>query len=125
MNILNRIGLLVAIGIVASMNVSHKGYETHWWWDNIAHFFSGFALGLVLPSGKEREYFIVIATVWEAFEWKLATMKLYNYHELIPEGPRAMGYEGWSFDHQVEDTILDTVVGDFGVQMARKLKGQY
>lgn len=122
MNRIHTTALMVAGGIVMKMNISHQGYEKYWWWDNISHLVSGFLLGMLLPEGKERQYYYVIAAFWEAFEWKLASMKLYELHELIPEGPRSMGYEGWTLDHQIEDTILDTIMGDLGVKSAQKLK---
>lgn len=109
-------------GIVASLNVSHTGYEKHWWWDNVGHFFSGLALGMVLPDNKEVPMYLAIAAGWECFEWKLATMKLYELHDSIPEGPRSMGFEHWDFDHQVEDTMLDTIMGYYGVRVAQAIK---
>lgn len=112
----------VATVVVLFLNINHDGYEKYWWWDNVGHFLSGFALGMVLPDGKERQHYLMLAAVWEAFEWKLATLKLYELHDNIPEGPRSMGYEGWDFDHQVEDTILDTIMGYYGVKAAQKLK---
>lgn len=116
-----KLSLLVA-SVVVGMTVAHDGHEKHWYWDNINHFLGGFALGLLLPEGKERHSYYAIAAVWEAFEWKLATMKLYEKHDLIPRGPRSMGFEDWSFDHQIEDTILDTLMGDLGVRVARRIK---
>lgn len=112
----------LTVTVVLAMNIKHGGYERYWWWDNTTHFLSGFALGLLLPSGREREYFLVIATIWEVFEWKLASLKLYETFGSLPEGPRSLGYEEWTVDHQVEDTILDTVMGLYGVRVARALK---
>lgn len=105
------------------MTALHDGHEKHWWWDNVNHFVGGFALGLILPHGKEERLFFPLAIVWEGFEWWLARQKLYERYDWYPEGPRSMGYKGWSLDHQVEDTILDTVVGYYGVKLAMKLKG--
>lgn len=113
----------VALTVGLTMNAMHDGYENHWWWDNVTHFLGGFFLGLVLPKRKERETFLVIATIWECFEWWAASRKICEVYETIPEGcPRSMGFDGWSFDHQVEDTILDTVMGYYGVKVAQKLK---
>lgn len=108
--------------IVLAMNLNHRGYERYWWWDNVGHFLSGFTVGLVAPHGYEKHTYLTLVPLWEAFEWKLATMKLYELHDSIPEGPRSLGYEGWCFDHQVEDTILDTIMGYYGVRLARLLK---
>ena len=112
----------IAATIVLTMNTRPSGYVNHWWWDNVCHFLSGLALGFVLPSGRERESYLTIAAVWELFEWWLATLKLYERFPMLPEGPRSLGYEGWSFDHQIEDTILDVILGYFGIVTARRIK---
>lgn len=122
MRFIKRIVATIAVAVVLSMNVGHEGYETHWWWDNVAHFFSGFIIGYLAPDGRERKFYWTLVPIWEAFEWKLATMKLYELHDAIPEGPRSMGYEEWDFDHQVEDTILDSIMGDYGVRTAVRMK---
>lgn len=117
-----RRAMFAAIATVVAMNVNHRGYENHWWWDNVGHLLSGFAVGAILPEGREREGFLVIAIVWEGFEYCLARAKLYERFDWCPEGPRSLGFEPWSFDHQVEDTILDVVVGYWGAKLAQRLK---
>lgn len=115
-----------AVGVlfVIVCNHDHDRYERHWWWDNVAHFTSGFTLGLLLPRGKERQTYAVCALLWEILEWYIASR---NYHEIIdamPNGPRAMGHDEWTLDHQCEDTILDTLMGYYGVRTAMWIKGQ-
>ncbi|UBF23263.1 hypothetical protein M1M34_gp070 [Haloarcula tailed virus 2] len=122
MRLREKIGLGVAGGIVAVTNIFHDGYAKHWWWDNVGHFASGYVIGTLAPEGKETLTYGALVPFWEAFEWKLATMKLYEKYDWCPEGPRSMGYEGWDFDHQVEDTILDSLMGYYGVKLAQKVK---
>lgn len=114
----------VASLVVTTMTVKHDGHEKHWWWDNLNHFIGGFAIGLVLPTETEKRLFPAIAILWEAFEYGLARCKLYERFEWFPEGPRSLGYDGWEFDHQAEDTVLDTLMGYYGVKTAVRLKEQ-
>lgn len=116
--------ILSALASVAvlTMTAKHEGHKNHWWWDNLNHFIGGFAVGLLLPEGREEAYLLGICTLWEAFEWKLATMKLWENHDWFPKGPRSMGFEDWDFDHQVEDTVLDTVMAYQGMKTAKRLK---
>ena len=102
--------------------VFHEKHRAHWWLDNVTHFLGGFGLGLLFPDGHERKLFLVTAICWEMFEFWLARMKLYERFEWAPEGPRSLGFEEWSVDHQVEDTILDTVMGYYGAKTAQRLK---
>lgn len=113
--------LTVALTTVAVLNTYHTGYEKYWWWDNIAHFSSGLVLGILLPTGKERHCYAGLVVAWEYVEYRLAKAKLYERYP-VPEGPRAMGFEKWSFDHQVEDTILDTLMGYYGIKVGQWLK---
>lgn len=118
---LRKVMVLAAVSIVAVTNIKYGGYEKHWWWDNVGHFASGFVVGVFLPEGREREYYFAIAVLWEILEWRLAVMELWRRFD-VPEGPRALGFSGWDVDKQVEDTILDTVMGWKGVQLARMVK---
>jgi hypothetical protein len=119
---LRKTAAAVASVVVLAMTAKHDGHENHWWWDNLNHFIGGFAVGILLPEGRERECLLGICVVWEAFEWKLATMKLYESFDWFPKGPRSMGYEEWELDHQCEDTLLDTVMAYQGMKAAKRLK---
>ena len=105
---------------VLTMNHLHEGYEKHWWWDNVVHFMSGFVLGMILPEDYEEGSFLGMATVWELFEWYSISSGLSEKSSRLPQ--RAMGTPEWSLDHQVEDTALDTIVGYWGVKVAKWLK---
>lgn len=116
--------VLVALAgsMVLAMTAKHDGHRKHWWWDNVNHFVGGFAVGMMLPDGKERSRLLVICAGWEAFEYALARAKLYETFDSVPEAPRSLGYEGWEFDHQMEDTVLDTVMAYQGMKVAKRVK---
>lgn len=117
-----RIAAAVWSTVVTMSLVFHEKHREHWWWDNVAHFLGGFGLGMLYPDGQEHRLFLVTAAVWEAFEYWLARQKLYETYDWAPKGPRSLGYEEWSFDHQAEDTLLDTVMGYYGAKTAQRLK---
>lgn len=107
--------------IVAVTNLYHDGYDQHWWWDNLGHFCGGFVVGMALSDdGNESCRYFLLAVLWELAEYGM------NKHEGVnpfpDEGPRSLGHDEWDFDHQMEDTILDTLMGYYGVKLAQRLK---
>lgn len=103
---------LVAIpaGIAFIMTGLDK-FEDHWWYDNLAHVCGGISVGTVVHHYTDDVEaslwtFLGIATLWEAFEY------------LVGERP----WDGsMTFDHAMEDTLLDTVMGLVGVWLAARL----
>lgn len=112
--------IVAAIG-VAILSLKHDGHERHWWWDNLNHFLGGFILGMILPRNEPRRV-VVVSVIWEGLEYVMAETKFNEAIGLFPSGPRALGYDEWSFDHQVEDCVLDTVMAHEGAELAQKLK---
>lgn len=108
------VGAVVTHAVPADVNTDYDGYSNHWWWDNVAHFLGGYAVGHVLSralGNRERvlKAFLVITGAWEAVEY------------LSRERPWHVDGDGemhWSFDHAMEDTALDTVMGAAGAYLA-------
>lgn len=120
-----------ASAVPVTIEIEYDGYSDHWWWDNVAHFLAGYAVGHVLArvfsslsekrlrfslrcdEGANRERvlkaFLLIAGVWETFE--------YQTGERPWHADESGNYE-WSFDHAAEDTTLDTLVGALGAYTA-------
>lgn len=95
------------------IDADYDGYSNHWWWDNMAHFAGGYVVGAVLASvlsSRERvlKAFLVLTGGWEVFE------------RAVGERPWHTDESGmaWTFDHAMEDTALDTVMGAAGAYTA-------
>lgn len=99
----------IPAGIVFIMTGLDK-FEDHWWWDNVAHFCGGLSVGTVLHEATDDDTgalagFLLVTTLWEAFEY-------------------SVGERPWDgsmcWDHAMEDTVLDTVMGFLGAYVAVK-----
>lgn len=106
----------VLCDLAPSADMEFTGYDDHWWWDNVAHFFGGYAVGTALSlvlRDEERvlKAFLVLTGAWEVFE--------YATHER-PWHVDESGEMLWEFDHAMEDTALDTIVGAAGAYVAAK-----
>lgn len=102
--------------VPVEVDVAYDGYDNHWWWDNVAHFFGGYAVGTALSCVfDDRETvlkaFLVVTGAWEVFE--------YGSRER-PWHVDENGDMEWSFDHAMEDTALDTVMGLAGAYAATR-----
>lgn len=99
---------------LVSLALNHIGeYRDHWWWDNLAHFSAGVAIGsavrLLPRSRSPRDTSIIslgISTLWELAEAE---------HGAWPYEP------GVSHDKQAEDAILDTILVMAGAWIAARL----
>lgn len=106
----DRFRTLVPAGVVFLMTGIDK-FEDHWWYDNVAHLAGGVSVGTAVHNftGDIKQSlvsFLLIATVWEIFEY------------LVGERP----WDGsMCWDHAMEDTVLDTVMGLIGVYIAAKM----
>jgi hypothetical protein len=116
-----KIFTLFAASVVAVLSLKHDGHERHWWWDNLNHFLGGFVLGMVSPR-NERRTVVMVSVCWEAVEYVMSQSGVNEVVGLFPGGPRALGFDGWSVDHQIEDTMLDTVMAREGARVAQHLK---
>lgn len=100
---------LVGAGVVAMHRVYR--YQEHWWWDNLAHLGAGFAIGTELGARTDDRSsvllgFLGLTTAWELFEFR------------IDERP----WDGsMCWDHAMEDTVLDTVMGLAGAYLATRV----
>lgn len=100
--------------IPVNSDVEYTGYDNHWWWDNVAHFLGGYAVGWVLTHlfGSHRRTvagFLFVTGGWEVFE--------YASNER-PWHTDENGEMVWAWDHAMEDTMLDTVAGAAGAWCA-------
>lgn len=97
----------MASAVVLAMHKAYR-YEDHWWWDNTAHFLGGYAVGSVLVDRVDDRMtvlkaFLILTTAWECYEYA------------IDERP----WDGsMTWDHAVEDTVLDTYMGLTGAFLA-------
>jgi hypothetical protein len=105
------IGFLAGL-ISLVLNLVGK-YRDYWWWDNLAHYTAGIAIGSTcrqLPRSRSpRDAALIslgISTLWEIAEFE---------HGAWPYGsdePR---------DRQAEDVLLDTILVMAGAWIAARL----
>lgn len=104
---------VIASAIPIAMTAWYR-YEEHWWWDNTAHFAGGYAVGDFVSNFTETRKqtllaFTGVAACWELFEY------------CIGERP----WDGsMCWDHAMEDTLLDTIMGAVGAYYAAKHNDQ-
>lgn len=97
----------IASVVVIGLHQTYR-YKEHWWWDNLAHFTAGYAIGSTLSEMTDDrstvlQAFLAITTGWEIFEYS------------IDERP----WDGsMTWDHAMEDTVLDTYMGLTGAYVA-------
>lgn len=108
------VGMILNTAMPIEADMDFDGYSDHWWWDNLAHFLGGYAVGYVLAhalGSRERvlKGFLVVTGAWEIFE--------YHTNER-PWHTDENGNMEWEFDHAMEDTALDTVAGAAGAYAA-------
>lgn len=108
------VGEILTTAMPLSVATDWDGYSNHWWWDNLAHYLAGYAIGSFLSpyyrdERKVIERFVQIAALWEGFEY------------VSQERPWHTDENGdmvWEWDHAMEDTVLDTIVGTYGAYVA-------
>ena len=99
---------------LVSLALNHIGdYREFWWYDNLAHFTAGVAIGsavrLLPRSRSARDTSIIslgISTLWELAEYE------HGAWPYEPDEPR---------DRKAEDAILDTILVMAGAWIAARL----
>lgn len=89
----------IAAGILGAMQL-WGAYREYWWFDNVAHFLGGVALGGFLTSEDRGTIETVglslgVSTLWEIFEFQQ------GIRPFTPDTPT---------DTMAEDTLLDKIM---------------
>lgn len=114
MKFLTRSNLLATIaGAILGAMQLWGAYEKYWWFDNIAHFLGGVAIGAATTGEDSSRLMdlsvaLGIATLWEGFE---------AWRSIKPWAGET------EHDEAVEDTILDTIFVLVGAMLASEAAG--
>lgn len=104
------------MGLININWLDYDPFDEHWWWDNATHALWGVTFGALLAvngvSLTDSLWFVLgISIAWEGYEYGA---KERPWH-VDQNGERL-----WSFDHAMEDTVLDTLmalIGTYGVYL--------
>lgn len=108
------VGRVLSKTVPLDVETEWDGYSQHWWWDNAAHLLGGYAVGHVLArflGSRERvlKAFLILTGGLEAVEYASGER---------PWHTNGDGEMAWNWDHRMEDTALDTVMGAAGAYLA-------
>jgi len=114
MNLLTRSNLIGAIAgaILAGLHFRAKSYRRYFWFDNVAHFIGGVAVGGFASRPDSTVPFDLSVALGASALWELAEYEF----GVFPFGGKT------SEDYAAEDTVLDTIMVLLGAFIVARLE---